>query len=229
MAIKTKDSILVGYASNWMTRITADPGDWNLVVGDASAISDVVTPYVTAYNTLLASRESGIYSQELTRIKDDAKDAMLDVLRMYYTQIQADTAVTDGNKELLGITLKKQRTPIGPPTEKPTMDIKAVDGFTVFVHVHGEDENRNGLPPGTHGIMLYGFIGELPSSDIDAWTNLGIVTRSEMEIPFPSTTIPGAKVWLRCCYFSPRGECGPASNAVYTNLQFAPDSMQQAA
>ncbi|MBC7785570.1 MAG: hypothetical protein H7144_17185 [Burkholderiales bacterium] len=229
MAIPYKDSLLVPYAQNWGTRLTAAPGSWQLLAADATAINNAVTPYVSAYNTLVQARESGIRSSELAANKDAARDAMLTVLRTYYGRIQDNPAVTPGNKELLGITVRKSASPIPVPTEVPTIDIKKVVGYTVYLHVHGEDESRKGLPPGVQGIMIYSFVGSTPSPDVNAWTSQGIISRSNLEIEFPSSTAPGAQVWFRCCFYNPRGQCGPASSAVFTHLQFATGSLLQAA
>src|SRR5690606_11812795 len=68
------------------------------------------------WDALQAARQAGIRSKELTANKDNAKDALLVVLRELYALVQASRVVSDGLKELLGVKVRSSsRTPVPAP------------------------------------------------------------------------------------------------------------------
>src|SRR5438105_1288066 len=115
MAIPTKDSLLVQFSANFSTRITATPTTFGLVAADATAYATLNTAFVAAYDAVMTARSAGERSKSLTAAKDSAKAALLTSARSLYGRVQANAAVTDANKELLGITVRAQPSPIPAP------------------------------------------------------------------------------------------------------------------
>ena len=53
MAIPLKDSLLVPFADNVSTRISASPGTWNFTSGQASAFAVLYEAYADAYTAMM--------------------------------------------------------------------------------------------------------------------------------------------------------------------------------
>src|SRR5687768_11246412 len=62
MAVPTKDSELVAYGDNFDTRATATPTAFGLTAPQAAAFNAKYTPFVAAYEALVAARAAGIRS-----------------------------------------------------------------------------------------------------------------------------------------------------------------------
>lgn len=106
MAIPKKDTLLAPYATNWHTRISTGFATFGLTSAQAAAFTAVYTPWNDAWTALLAARESGIRSEQLTTKRDTTKAAMLLVLRELYAYVQANTGVDLDLKHLLGVTVR---------------------------------------------------------------------------------------------------------------------------
>ncbi len=59
MAVPTKDSLLLNWATNFNTRGTASPVTFGLVAAQMTAFTAVYTPFVTAYNASNMFRPDG--------------------------------------------------------------------------------------------------------------------------------------------------------------------------
>jgi hypothetical protein len=116
MAIPVKDVLLAPYAANWQTRLPAGYATFGLTSADATAFTAVYEPYMDAWNALLAARNSGIFSKDLTANKNAAKGQLLLKMRELYSFVQSSLEVSDGNKELLGVkVVSSARAPTAPP------------------------------------------------------------------------------------------------------------------
>ena len=148
MAIPTKDAELAPYATNWNTRIASGFATFALTSVQAAAFTAVYTPWNAAWNALVASRESGVRSESLTSDKNAARNAMLPVLRELYAIVQSSLAVSDGNKNLLGV---KVRSAHGSPVPAPG----AVSNFTATINGDGSLTIgwKSANPAGAQGTM----------------------------------------------------------------------------
>src|SRR3954467_15073857 len=106
MSIPTKDSLLVPYSTNFNDRIVANPSTFQLVAAQATAYTALHTPYITAYETMMAARADGTRSKSLTNAKDNAKRNLLTYGRQLYSFVQSNNSVSQANKILLGIHLR---------------------------------------------------------------------------------------------------------------------------
>ncbi len=220
MAIPSKDSDLVSFGSNFSTRITASPVTFGLVVGDATQYSTLLGTFTTAYNAVKTARDSGDRSKSLTTTKDDAKKAFLIFARNLYGRVQANTTVSDANKNLLGIVVRALPSPQPVPSDAPAIDILSVVGRTVKIRLHDSTTEKKGKPPFVKGAAIFSFVGENPPATAMGWHSEGSSTRTVVDITFPDSTAPGAKVWLTAQWFNERAQTGPGTTPISTNIQF---------
>jgi hypothetical protein len=221
MAIPTKDSDLVAWTTNFDEKITALPADFDLTPADATAYGVVSDAYVASYNTLVASRESGVFSMALTTSKDLAKGNLLAMARELYAFIQDSTSVTDANKNLAGVKVKDAvPSVVPPPAFAPGLDIVSVTGRTVRIKLHDSQvATRKGFPLGVIGATVVSYVGTDTPTAASIWKYEGLTGRPVVDIVFPATVADGAKVWLAASWFNFRKENGPACTPVQTNVQ----------
>lgn len=218
MAIPRKDSLLLPYALNFSTRITASPITFDLVAADATALSAVFTPYQTAMAAIAAP---GAKSPSGVATKNAARASMVPVLRELYAKVQASTSVSDANKGLLGVRVRKASpTPLPAPSSKPAVIVKSVSGWAVTVALRDSvDTATRGKPAGVLGAAVFSFVGEAPPSEIKQWKFEGNTGQTTVVVEFDPTLAAGTRVWITAFWFNPAKMSGPACDPVGTNLQ----------
>lgn len=221
MSIPLKDALLVPWSTNFDTRITTSPATFGLTPGQASLYSELHGSFIDAYNAMTSARESGTRSRAQTADKDAAKAALLRYARQLYSFVQANTVVTDANKILLGIHVRdRQPTPIPPPSVRPGMDLVSVVARTVTVHIHDSaSSTKRSKPTGAVSAWVYTYVGAEYPSDPTAWQFQGAFNKPEAKIVFPNTVAGGAQVWVCAAWVNRRGESGPVSVPITTNIQ----------
>lgn len=207
MAVPVQDLSLIPYVQNFNERVVASPSTWQLTAGQASALTAVMTPYVDAYQTVIASRESGTRSQNLTAVKDAAKDALLPVLRNLYHFIATNQSIPEGDKVLLGVKPRKERSPRPAPTDVPQAKVTKRFGTTVELTLDNADGEAR-LPKDAFGAYVYTFVGEDAPESIELWRQEGLTTRMKAEVVFDSALPAGTKVWFTAAYVGFRGQVG---------------------
>jgi len=220
MAIPRRDSLLVPYCQNWDTRVTASPSTFSLTAGQATVLHGYVQAYLDAYNAEQASVAADTRSKSLTTAKNTAKASLLLNLRELYTFVQASTSVSDANKNLLGVTVKKTTpTPTPPPGVAPAIQCVSANGLTVKLRFSDSDmPSRRGLPPGSIGINVFSFVGATPPAGPDGWRFQGGTGKLFTDVTFDPSLAPGTKVWFTAFFFNRRKESGPAATPISTNL-----------
>jgi hypothetical protein len=220
MAIPTKDALLVPYSLNFSTRATATPAAFQISVADESALMNLQQVYSDAYAALVAARDSGTRSQSLTATKDVAKAAMLVLLRKLYTQVQVNPAVTEANKVLIGVHIKKTNpSPKPAPIARPGMDVVSVFGRTITLNIHDSaSSTKRAKAPNTTQAFVYTFVGTSYPSDPSLWQFNGFATTNKHEITLPDSVPAGAQIWICAAWANQRG-IGPTSLPISTNIQ----------
>src|SRR5438067_1011799 len=106
------------------------------------------------------------------------------------------------------------------------MVVLSVFAWTVRIRLYDiASVAMRGKPPGVNGAAVFSHVGETAPTDIGAWQFQGNTGKTNMDVVFPNTIAPGAKVWLTAFWFNGRKQSGPACNPVSTNLQGGSVSM----
>jgi hypothetical protein len=209
--IPTKDADLLAWTLNWTTRVTATPALYGLTAPIAAACAGLFTTFNTAYQAAVSPTTR---SPTTVAAKDSAKGAMVPVLRLYSQQVKANDAVSNANKEALGIHIDDTvPTPIPAPTTAPIVSI--TDSGVLEMNLRFADElspSSRRKPFGAPGLLLFRKIGTVPATDPDGAEFVGFYTRIPMAVGF------GAPDQGKMCTFFARwtntkGEEGPWSTA----------------
>lgn len=117
--IPNRDTDLITWADNFAGLITGSPTTYGLVAGDATSIQSVVDAFDAAY--ALAVGPTTRTPATITA-KDDAKIAMLAVVRPFAQLVANNAGVSPSLKVGLGINPRtNSRTPITNPTTYPVI------------------------------------------------------------------------------------------------------------
>jgi hypothetical protein len=220
MAIKflpTRDAELLTWSSNFKTKITASPTSFGLTAGEATSYGTLHTSFQNAYNV---ANDPTTRSPVNITLKDQAKASLIANARLLARQVQGTSTVTAAQKEDLGLNPRDTvPTPIPPPATAPVIDIVSAVGNTVRLRLHEAGEpTRRGKPAGVGGAAIFSFVGAVAPTEESAWTFQGLTTLTTINITFPGTVAPGAKVWFTAFWRNPRDQNGPAATPVTTNI-----------
>lgn len=209
------DAGLLAWSLNFSTRITAAPVPLGLTAGQATSYATLHTNFSNA----MAAIDPGERSKSLVSTKNLARTALKTSARQLASIIQGQPTVTDAQKIDLGLTVRNAPTPIPPPANAPGITIVATTGNTVKIRLTDLVDSANrGKPAGVDGASVFSFIGAAAPTEESEWNFEGVTSKTRLDIEFPETVAPGAKVWFTAFWFNNRKENGPAATAVGTNI-----------
>jgi len=99
--IPSPDGLAADWSDNFSALITANPGDYGLIAGDAVAIAAATDPYRAA---LTVATEPTTRTPVAVAAKDAARATMEAVARPYAVQISADASISGALKTGVGVT-----------------------------------------------------------------------------------------------------------------------------
>jgi hypothetical protein len=212
-----REAELVTWSTGFNTKINATPTTYGLTAGQATAYTTVHTAFVTAFN---AANSDATNSRSAIVTKNAAKAVLIASARQLAGIIQSYPGTTNAMRSDLGLTVRDtQPTPVPPPANPPDVDIVSVSGNTVKLRLHDSTTPaRRGKPAGVSGAAVFSFVGAAAPTDEGAWTFEGNTSKTVIDIVFPGTVAPGAKVWFTAFWFNQRKQEGPASAPVTTNI-----------
>ncbi len=223
MGIPKKDSQLVQYSKNVAERLTDSPGTWHMTAPEATAFGMLAVGYEASYDALMSARNSGTRSKSLLSAMTAARSDMLDSLRGIYGAVQSSPTISDADKDLLGVTVKRKPTPIPVPQGVPQVDVVAVNGSVVTVRIHdAAGDGKRSKPAGVVAAAISSAHGPVVPTDPSAYKWEGSTTKHVVEIVFPESVTPGTK-WLNA-----KQQAGPGCTPVSATIGFG-GTMQQAA
>lgn len=213
--VPAKDGDLLTWAQAYNAHITADPTRYGLQASDATTLAGLFTTYQT---TLAASKNGATRGPATVLAKNQAKRNLVAFIRLTARIVQACPSVTDEMRQELGLTIRKERSPIPPPAYVPSIDIMSVSGRTVRIRIHSDEALKRGKPAGVKGTHVFSYVGQVPPSNPAEWKWEGSTTLNVVDIDFPATVPAGSQVWFTACYFNERLQTGSGCDAVGTTI-----------
>ena len=219
--IPLQDSLLVPYLENFTTRIQASPVTFGLVAGQAAELYTRKQAFVNSYTAMMNARADGTRSEAQTVTKNTRKAAVLSYARELYALISANKSVSNTDKMLVGVHVRDTKpTRVDPPNVRPGVLVRSVVGRTVYTTIHESASSpKRRKPKGALQAFVYWFAGEDYPSDPTHWQFAGPATKAEFEFTVPSTVAGGTQIWIAAAWVSRRGDTGPVSIPISTNVQ----------
>ena len=225
MAVPTLDAPLAEWSTNFNTLGVAHPTDFSLTALQMTQYTTLHTAWMAAYN---AAKADGSKSKALVMAKNDAKNSLLVLAREYYALIQSSLAVSNENKTLIGVRVRKtEPTPIPPPALAPLVTLTAVTGRVArYKLADATAPTSRRKPLNAEGATILSFVGltppPTPPSNDAGWKVEGQTGRTTFAVEFPATVAPGTACWVTAVWYNRRGEWSPACAPVQAYLQIGP-------
>ena len=212
--LPTADGPLGEYSTNFYENLLPDPQSFGLSADQVAQFNTTRLRYLDLLGkSLNEATRTGVVIEQ----RDLVKRTLVNSIRTLVKVIQAYPAMTDDKRRLLKITVPKPRSPIGPPTDVPGMEIDGVDGHRVTAQLYGSDGRRR-KPKNVHGAVFFSFVGSVPPENPALWKNEGSTTRTRITVEFPLEVPSDAAVWLAACWVNGKLQTGTACPPVMTYL-----------
>jgi hypothetical protein len=208
---------LVPFSFNFKELIVAQPTLYGLTAAQATAYATAHDDFAEAFQ---AATDPGTRTPAAILVKDQSMKALKEMLRLLARQVQGTPTVTDEQKLLLGLTVRKaEPTPINPPTDSPRLDVVSTVARTVKVRLHdAANPTHRGRPGGVAGAAVFSYVGASAPTDPKEWKFEGNTAKTTFDVEFPDTVASGATVWLTAMWFNAKMQSGPGCSAVSANL-----------
>jgi hypothetical protein len=209
-----KQAEQVQWARNFSTLLNAAGANYGTTPAQAVAFSAVFGNAQLAFNQ---AQDPTTRTKAAVQLKNDTLKAMKAMAADLVSIIQGTSTVTNEQKVLLGITVRKDRpSPRPAPGTEPYLTVEQVKQRNVLIGLQGTKDKRS-KAVGAVSANVFKYVGPTAPFDIKDWTFVATTTKSQLEIPFgPSAT--GDTVWITAFWVGSRGESGPASKPVSVNL-----------
>ena len=199
------------WARNFCHYVSASPESFGASVEQAAVCAECFAAFD---QLLILSSQPSTRTPSILVSKDTAKVAMLRELRSLAGMIKIARVADIGRMTEVGLRPRKTKyTRIGIPDHAPIIQIKAVQGTRITLHLlDASSPTHRGLPDGVSGALIYRMVGETVATRREAWDHSVSKSRARFDIKLPETLAPGAKVWFCARWFNPRGKPGPFSD-----------------
>jgi hypothetical protein len=208
--VPLSDNGLEAFVAGFSAKVSLDPAAYGLSVSDAASLAGLRASFV---NALAISSDPATRTRTAVTNKNGARAAMLRQLRVLAGRVQANPAVTPGQRTDLGLKVRGAGSAIPPPRGTPTLGLAQmyIGSHTVRI-ADAEVVTRRGRPPGVRGAEIFCHVGDgPPPPDLADWRFEGQTTERQFRITCgPEDNGKPATIVAR--WFNPKGEPGPLSS-----------------
>src|SRR5688572_16323958 len=196
MAVPTTDARLAQYSTNFQSRGTSAPLDFSLTAAQMTQYTTLHDLFMAAYD---AAKAVGARNKSLVTAKNDAKWNLIPYARELYAQIQVSPAVTNANKELIGVVVRDtEPSPQPPPALAPLVTPLGVVGrIARFKIADAQFPNSRRKPVNAMGATIMAATGPVaPPAGDPGWAVQGQTGRNTFLVQFPNSVEPGTPCWV---------------------------------
>ena len=200
------DASFQAWQSNFVTYANANLAALGLTAADMAPITSAQSGWATAFPAHVAAVNA---AKAAKQTKDEARAAYVAVIRPLVRRLQASAVVSDAERAALGITVRQEPGPIGPPTTSPVCTIECGNRLQQVLRFNDSaTPTRKAKPPGALGVEIWNKVGTTPPTGESDLRFVAVDTNAPYVMNFDSAD--GGKtnyVWMR--WVSPTGERGP--------------------
>lgn len=200
------DADFQAWVTNFVTYANANLAALGLVAADMTPVTTNQTTFNTNFAAHIAAKNA---AQAAKQAKDEGRAGLTAAIRPLVRRLQASSAVSNAEREALGITVAQGGGPIGPPTTAPIASIEC--GARLQHTLRFVDETtptRKAKPAGVLGVEIWNKVGNTPPANESELRFVAVDTNAPFVLNY--TSEDGGKTayyWLR--WVSPTGERGP--------------------
>lgn len=181
--IPAKDADFDAFFNNFQTLIAANPTDYGLVAGDATAIT---ASYNTWHASYLLATNPDTRTTPVIAQKDANRTASVALIRPYAQQISRNDAVSPELVTGLGLNLPNPtRPPIPPPLTFPVLGLISLAPRTINLRYTDSALGASKQKPvGAIGMELVAVVGVAPAVSPENGRALGTFTKAPLVASF---------------------------------------------
>jgi hypothetical protein len=208
-----RESDLLNWSIVFARAIESDPESFGLTEMQAAEYRTLHDSFAAA---CAVSQQPSTRTRSNVAGKDTAKAAAIAAARVLVAR--ASKVVSNEQCIALGLRVRAARraSRIPPPALPPQLHVQSIGGRNAL-RVRLADaasSGRRSKPAGAGSAVILTHVGEAPPNASSLWNLARQATRTTVDIEFPSSVPPGAKVWVVAAWLSPTCRRGPNSEAV---------------
>jgi hypothetical protein len=214
--IPRPDAEFDNYQATFISYASANMSALGLLTGNITSLTTAQTTWNSAFAAHIAAVAAARSAREA---KDDAKAALVGVIRQMAMKVQGQTTVTDAQRQALGITVADTvATPSPAPTTRPVVTADTSQRLQVTLSWSDESTpDTRSKPAGVLGAEIYVKVDGAPPTDLDDCEFLSVDTKSPYVATFDGADANKiAHFMVR--WLSTRGERGPVSETVSATI-----------
>jgi len=210
------DAEFNGWQANFVSYANANLVALGLVAGDMTPITTSQTAWTSGYTAHIAAQAA---AQSARDAKDGNRAAYETLVRALVRRLQASPAVSDPEREALGITVRDtDPTPVGPPTTRPLARVDCSQRLQHTIDFTDESTpTRRAKPAGVIGAEIWVKVDGPPPSDPSQLTFLAVDTRAPYTRDYGGAD-GGKPAHYMLRWVNSRGETGPWSETVTATI-----------
>lgn len=209
--LPTRNIELMLWIDNFVDLIQANPTNYGLVAGDATALDAVRDPFRTAFDL---AQDINTRTQPVVAGFNAQKSTTLTVIREYAMIVLNDPGVSNELKTGLGLVIPSPPSRIPPPTTIPLVTILYAQPQThTLRYADSTTPASRAKPAGVTSMQVFRTIATAPASDPDAASFVNASTTNPVLVS-SSPSDAGKIATYFCRWANRRGEVGPWSNPV---------------
>jgi hypothetical protein len=214
--LPNRDAEFDTWLNNFQTLIAANPTNYGLVAGDATAITAAYNGWHTAY---LAAVNPTTRTHANVSTKNTQKANASSVVRGYGATIRANRAVSDALKINLGLHVRdSEPTPVPPPSTVPVLAVIGMRQGMQEVRVTDESTpGSRARPVGSAGMILFRAIDETAVTNPAQAQFLAFTGKTDFTCEYdPADNGKTATYFAR--WTNAKGEMGPWSQPMPVSI-----------
>lgn len=211
--IPATDAGLDAWAENFTDLLTASPGTYGLIAGDASACQAAYNAWHPAY---IAATSPGTRTSVTVQAKDDERVSMLATIRPYAQQISLNAGVLASDKVDIGVNPRTTTpTPITTPTTNPILSLVSATPLQHVLRYRDETASPSvkSKPYGVLQLQLFGSVSPTPITDPTLLKFIGVRTKSPSLVAWDAGDV-GDQAYYAARWVTRTGLVGPWSPIV---------------
>jgi hypothetical protein len=182
--VPPRDANLSLWAANFSSLLSASPATYGQTAATAAAVAASVATFQAAYG-LVTSKATK--TADTVTAKNNAKVAMLALVRPVAVNTSLNVAVTSANKIAIGVNPRSSTpSPITPPTTYPILTIQAGAALQLYVRYRDSAASVSvkSKPYGVGAVMLAYAISATPITSPSQLTSLLALTKVPALVQF---------------------------------------------
>jgi hypothetical protein len=207
--IPREDANALAWMQVFSDGLAASPATYQVTAADATAVSNAVTAFATAYADAV---DPATRTPVTVAAKDDARTSAEQICRQYATLIKYNAGISDPDKIAIGVRpVNPDRIPITAPQTSPLLNIIGCTPGAQTVRYSDTNTPDSGAKPfGALNLQLFLAVGDAVVADPELADFYGAFTKNPIGVGFDAGD-DGKMATYFARWSSRRGDVGPWS------------------